>query len=177
MLNFKDPRHFFTLSLLLLIYLSSFRIHNFLYPVVFFQAFAFGHELAEGLFLFLFEHREGVKDVSEVLSGKIIKMRHIGIDFSTELGAIASVPAVGQFVLDPTMRPPVGSQVFRFISKSAADLLFMSRAIGVNGGGVGVPEYGRLPAFRKDCLPKISEISGTRLPAFVGPRPKALISE
>jgi len=41
MLNFKDPRHFISLSLLLLIHLSSFRIHNFLYPVVFFQAFAF----------------------------------------------------------------------------------------------------------------------------------------
>ena len=50
----------------------SFSIQNFLNSIILLQALAFGHELTESLFLLLFQDREGVEDVGEVIPGKAV---------------------------------------------------------------------------------------------------------
>jgi hypothetical protein len=80
-MNVKTSHHY-SIPLYLPFYLS-FSIHNSFKLDILLQALALGHELAEGLFLLLFQHREGVEDVSEVIAGKAVKVGHIGVDLGS----------------------------------------------------------------------------------------------
>lgn len=87
------------------------RVHHYLFPVILFQALAFGHELAEGFLFFPFQRRESVQDVGEVIPRKAIETGDISVDLGAELGAVASVPPVGHTIVNSTVQFPFGCKV------------------------------------------------------------------
>ena len=70
------------------------------YAVILLQAFAFGHEFAEGLFLFAFQDGEGVENVGEFVAGQAVEMGDVGVDFRPQLGPVAGVAPVRGAVMD-----------------------------------------------------------------------------
>ena len=86
------------------------------------QTFPFGHEFAEGLFLFAFQNGERTEDVGEVIPREAVKVGHVSVDLGAELGAVAGVPPVGKTIMHAAVRPPFRCQILGLIPQSSADL-------------------------------------------------------
>ena len=80
-------------------------------------------------------------------------MGHIGINLGPELGAVASVPAVGKAVMDTALRSPFLFQCCRLISETFADVLFVFGAVGVDWARGWIPEDRGLPVTTKNRFP------------------------
>jgi len=76
------------------------------------QTFPFGHEFAEGLFLFAFQNGERIKDIGEFVAGESIKMGDVGVDFRSQLGPVAGVPALRSAVINAAGGRPLRRQLW-----------------------------------------------------------------
>ena len=80
--------------------------------VIFLQAFSFGHEFAEGLFFFAFQNGERIKDIGEFVAGESIKMGDVGVDFRSQLGPVAGIPAIRGAIMNAGGRRPFRGQLW-----------------------------------------------------------------
>ena len=113
--------------------------------VVLLQAFPFGHEFAEGLFLFAFQNGERTEDIGEFVAGESIKMGHIGVDLSAELGSVTGVPPVWKTIMHAAVWAPFECQILGLVPQSSANFLLVGRAVSVDWGRGWVPEFRGLP--------------------------------
>ncbi len=89
--------------------------------VIFLQAFSFRHEFAEGLFLFVFQKGERIKDIGEFIPGQAVEMGDVGVDLCPQLGTIARIPAVHSAVINAAGGRPLRRQLW-----GMGDILYSS---------------------------------------------------